>query len=370
MVHMNTTPDMKFNCIDSAVFIPGTGAMQRSDALHKKQVATVCSGALYKTWCRIREPFIVPEDVTSHSCEGHWEKFDIDKAACRACGKIHLCHSITCESICERGGMVCTITGLCLGQRLVTQFETTPDSICGQYTAATRNKYTHAGQEHPNRPQTSLRRQCIPTHITRMTDHAMQDTDIDAIMRTISNILLSNTTQKSIDNENTKMDAKLRSIALRRLRQYHMTRETPNLCDIEAHLFAKLHGHRLPPPAVAESCVQRLECARRATAAIAQLLQFMRTHCGNVPTCVKHGGVVAGMLYMMRTGVTIDDITVLPRITELKRLLPMEQHLMAFFNIRPKIVTEAENVIKYNMRNIPPHSLALLAQTQCIMRTT
>jgi hypothetical protein len=349
------------NCTDGTVFIPGSGAMQRSDALYKQQVTNVYSGALYKTWCRIREPFMIPYDITNHSCEGHWEKFDVDKAACQMCGKIHVCHSLKCETVCESDGLICPITGLCLGQRLLTQYETTSDYIGGSDAI---NVLTHNKSKTVNTPQMLTFKHRNPT------EQMMQHPDMDTIMRTICNILISDTTQKSIDNENIKMNIKLRTMCIRKIRQYRVTRDIPNICDIEAYLYSKIHGQRIPPLSIEQSRLERLDCARRATTSIAQLLGFMRTHCGNVPTCVKQGGVVVGMLYMMRTGVTIDDITVLPRITALKRLLPMEQHLMSFFKIRPKVVTEAENVIKYNMRNLSQNSLALLAQTQCIVRTT
>jgi hypothetical protein len=363
---MHDRKHMLENYTPGTAFVPGSGALQRSDTLHNQQVASVGSGAIYKTWCRLREPFIVPADVTNHSCEGQWEKFDVDKAACKTCSKIHVCNSRKCESVCENDGSICTITGLFLAPRLLSQYETPSDPICeqGLFTGNVTHHKRH------NRLLDSQERSTNPVKHRRNTNETHPPPDTECIMRMICEILLSTKTQESIDHENTKIRTKLRVICMRRMRQYSIRRETPNICDIETHLHSKLNGQRIPPPSVEQSRSERLECARRATASITQLLQFMRTHCCNVPTCVKHGSIVTGMLYMMRTGVTIGDITVLPRITELKRLLPMEQHLMGFFNIRPKIVTEAENVIKYHMRNVALNSLALLAQTQCIVRTT
>ena len=355
-------------------FISGLGAVEKSDTIYRQQVANVRSGVHYRAWCRLREPFTVPDNVTNHSCEGHWEKFDVDKAACLTCSNIHVCHSLYCDTTCENDGIVCRITGLFLGQRLLSQYETPSDPV---YEQESLQRNGNSYQKHKRLSDSSKRDTHSANNHTKnhtknrcnVVEHLnIQDTD--SIMRMVSNILLSTKTQQSIDTENAKMDSKFRAICMRRMRQYHLRRETPNLCDIEAHLHFKINGHRTPPPSVEESRSLRLECARRATVAIAQLLQFMRTYCGNVPTSVKHGGIVTGMLYIMRTGVTVDDITVLPRITELKRLLPAEQHLISYFNIRPKIVTEAENVIKYHMRNISPQSLSLLAQTQCIVRTT
>jgi hypothetical protein len=339
---------------EGSSFLSGLNATERSGTIHRQNLSSVASGILFNTWCRLRGPFLIPDNVTNHSCEGHWEKFDVDKAACMTCGNLHVCSALHCDTSCENDGFVCNVTGLHLGPRLLSQYETPSDTTCDTFSQ--KNKVKSSDRSKPHTKKYRQVTQALPFHTENIT-------------RVIQYILLSATTQQSVDNENKKMNNRLRTVCMRKMRHCRLNHEPLNICELESHLHFKLNGLRIPPPTVDESMEQRSDCARRAAIAITQLLQFMRTHCGNVPTSVRQGGIVTGMLYMMRTGVTIDDITVLPRISELKRLLPMEQHLMAFFNIRPKIVTEAENVIKYHLRNISPQCLSLLAQTHCITRT-
>ena len=333
--------DMAESEVDGKSFLKGNNVQERSDSMCKFQLTQVSNGPQFKAWKCMRRPFILPVGLSGHKCDEHWEKFDVDKAACKLCSNLHVCNSHTCTAIVENDGLICSVTGLFLGQRLVHVND----------FARTSDNYYRAESSH--------------------TAASSSDTltDIDSITRVLENVLCSPKTQTSIDNETSKLVSKLRTLGLRRMRQYRIAQVTPNLCEIDAFLHQCLAGHRIPPPPIFSSCKERNVCVKLAALSIARLISFMRTHCVNVPSCVKQGGVVVGMLYMMRTGVTIDNITVLPRITQLKRLLPLEQHLPTYFNTRAKVVTEAENVIKYNMRGVHPRNLALLAQTQCITRS-
>jgi hypothetical protein len=322
-------------------FVKGVDVHERSDSMCQYQMTQVKNGPQYKAWVCMRRPFLLPTGLVGHDCGEHWEKFDVDKAACKVCSKLHVCNSHTCTRIIENDGLICDVTGLFLGQRLIHV-----------------NDFPHTAENY-------YRLESSPS--TSLTSDL--GTDVDSITRVLKSILASKNTQKSIDNETGKLLNKLRMLGLRRMRQYRMMKRIPNLCDIDAYLHQSLSGHRIPPPSVSSSDQERNECITLAALSISRLIAFMRTHCTNIPSCVKQGGVVVGMLYMMRTGVTIDNITVLPRISQLKRLLPLEQHLPTFFNVRAKVVTEAENVIKYNMRGVHPRNLALLAQTQCITRS-
>jgi hypothetical protein len=332
------------NEIRGDVFLPGVGVYERSDNMQKHRVEQVRNGPQYKAWVRLRRPFIIPSGLSGHSCDEHWEKFDVDKAACKKCSSIHVCSARTCQSIAEKDGFVCGVTGLFLGQCLM-------DS--NDFVSTTDNGF---------RSESS--------HLSSFAqDNPANMADLDNVTRVLEEILISAKTQESINSETHKMVNKMRTIGLRRMRQYRLLKRVPNLCDLDAHLHYMLGGHRTPPQSVAASLRARKICIEFAAVSITRLIHFMRTHCTNVPSCVKQGGVVIGMLYMMRSGVTIDNITVLARIPELKSLLPLEQHLPTFFNVRAKVVTEAENVIKYNMRGVNHRSLALLAQTQCITRS-
>ena len=339
-------------------FVVGLGAHERSDTIYQAMVKTVQSGVQYKAWLSMRRPFLLPPGLSGHICDQHWEKFDIDKAACRVCSKLHVCSSRTCPCSDARDGIICTVTGLFLGQHLVDQYD---------FPKSTENAFS---------PTTSKKPGVFGTTEIR----PIEQSDLDNVTRVVANILTSSKTQASISTETEKLMNKIRSIALRQMRTYRLSKRVPNLCEIDTYLFSQLAGHRVPPQSVMSSMEERNECIRSAAIAICRLLHFMRTYCRNIPSCVRaaagtgtsttgSGGIAVGMLYLMRSGVTIDSITVLPRMPRLKHILPLEQHLPTFFRVRAKVVTEAENVIKYNMRSVDAKSLALLAQTQCIVRS-
>jgi hypothetical protein len=326
-----------------ATFVSGVGAHERSDTIHQNRVAVVRNGTLYRAWVCLRQPFMLPTGLAGHVCDNHWEKFDVDKAACTVCSNIHVCNVRTCPSTHELDGIICNVTGLFLSQHLVDQFD---------FPIRTEKSYHTTSNS-----------------ATFVQESPVELADMDNITRLVANILISKKTQQSISMETEKLTNKMRSVCLRKMRTYRLLKKTPNLCEIDAFLHTMLQGHRIPPQSVVSSMEERGVCIKFAAMAICRLIAFMRTYCHNIPSCVKQGGIAIGMLYMMRSGVTIDNITVLPRIPRLKHILPLEQHLPTFFNVRAKVVTEAENVIKYNMRSVNPRSLALLAQTQCITRS-
>lgn len=323
-------------------FVAGIGAYERSDTIHQNRVSVVRNGSQYRAWVCMRQPFLLPAGLIGHVCENHWEKFDVDKAACKICSNIHVCSVRTCPSTQALDGIICNVTGLFLSQRLVDHYD---------FPSSTENAYQ------------------APRAVSFVQESPVELADLDNITRLVTNILASKSTQLSIKTETDKLMSKMRSICVRKMRTYRLLKQVPNLCDIDAYLHSMLHGHRIPPQSVSSSIEDRRWCIKFASLAISRLISFMRSYCHNIPSCVKQSGIVIGMLYMMRSGVTIDSITVLPRISRLKHILPLEQHLPTFFNVRAKVVTEAENVIKYNMRGVAASSLALLAQTQGIVRS-
>lgn len=65
----------------------------------------------------------------------------------------------------------------------------------------------------------------------------------------------------------------------------------------------------------------------------------------------KFRHAVIGILYLLRYGITMFGVMVLPRVPVLRRILPMESHLANIWNIRGKVVTETENIVKLVLRS-------------------
>jgi phosphoribosyl-dephospho-CoA transferase len=62
---------------------------------------------------------------------------------------------------------------------------------------------------------------------------------------------------------------------------------------------------------------------------------------------------IASMLYLMRMGITFQKRQILPKMTVLNALLPIQALLPSVFKIRAKSITEGENIIKLDIRKIP-----------------
>lgn len=64
-----------------------------------------------------------------------------------------------------------------------------------------------------------------------------------------------------------------------------------------------------------------------------------------------------GLLYMMRQGIVVHDMVVLPKLPQLESLLPLENHLDLFFGVKAKCITETENVVKIILRSVTKQQL-------------
>lgn len=58
------------------------------------------------------------------------------------------------------------------------------------------------------------------------------------------------------------------------------------------------------------------------------------------------------MLYLMRNGVDCRGECILPRISLMKYILPLEAYLQENFSIRSKSITEGENILKLEIKDL------------------
>lgn len=67
--------------------------------------------------------------------------------------------------------------------------------------------------------------------------------------------------------------------------------------------------------------------------------------------------IAIGLLYLMRSGVTMHGIVLLPKCTILCKLLPLETQLETNFKTKSKVITETENLVKTIFRTVTAESL-------------
>ena len=71
----------------------------------------------------------------------------------------------------------------------------------------------------------------------------------------------------------------------------------------------------------------------------------------------KIKNIAVGLLYLMRSGVTMHGIVLLPKCTILCKMLPLETQLETHFMTKSKVITETENLVKTIFRTTTVDSL-------------
>jgi hypothetical protein len=70
--------------------------------------------------------------------------------------------------------------------------------------------------------------------------------------------------------------------------------------------------------------------------------------------------IAIGLLYLMRHGIRVHGVSVLPCISELRTVLPSENDLCRKLDFRAKYITDTENKFKYLFRETSPEQLVAL----------
>jgi len=74
-------------------------------------------------------------------------------------------------------------------------------------------------------------------------------------------------------------------------------------------------------------------------------------------------GTVIGLMYLMRHGIIVKGVVVLPRLHMLHNTLPLETHLH-FFGMKAKVITETENTVKQVLKHLSIQELAVYGTPQ------
>ena len=109
---------------------------------------------------------------------------------------------------------------------------------------------------------------------------------------------------------------------------------------------------------------ERLAASKLCSDIIHRHLCLINRVCRGVVTEAKLRSATVGLLYMIRQGIVVHEMVVLPRIQSLETLLPLENHLDLFFGVKAKCITETENVVKIVLRSITKQQLVDAGVTQ------
>jgi hypothetical protein len=260
-------------------------------------------------WRTIRRPFRYP------SCAEHvWEVYDCNAAGCLKCGAAHFCHANAVDNrcplvVCDDHSRVCTITGMVLSE-----------------VRHGPNEYLDTAVQPVERPGNTL-------------------LDVDAEVHSILFRLLQGAQARRYrEEENGRQGRKLASALQKSLKQAKM-RGATRVCP--HHHLAEVMGQERNLRFVSAASERLVEqCSKHIVVALVDLhSKGVRTAGGN-----RLQGLVCGLLYLLRTGLTYQNLVLLASIEEISGCLPHENKLEAYFGISSKVICETENEIKLVFR--------------------
>lgn len=277
--------------------------------------------ALHSLWKYVRGPFFIVQcNATS---EHQWERYDCDKAGCLRCGSEHICckNIFTNQDNCplhenDDKSFTCTITGL-----TITSIRTSDSEYFENYTFT---------------PAQPAQVAASSANVTLKNDEIR-----DFVMLILQEFLFNNKMRACKVRENQKRLQKIHTNTVRWLKAYKVSHpnQVPNLHSVIAQslVLTKLNYTSSPTLELISFCAQHI------TKCVIDL--------DLVQSVTNKNHLVIGLLYLMKSGLCINNAYWLPKCTQLQFCLPQENSLEKIFGISIKTICETENHIKLILRN-------------------
>ena len=269
-----------------------------------------------EAWRKLRMPFVLPAAARSvHQCK--WELIDFDCAGCVLCGRVHLCSANTCtETAQTEDAVVCLVTGLCVQPKTFAVTEYSDNVIV------------------------------FSTLKDRME---VMETRMRLVEVYVREIILSQGAENLAVLEHERRIRKYHSMIAKTLRSERivnlMQLVQAGVCLYTRSVFERRGRERL---------------AVRCTALIQRTICICERNLDLVVKDSEFRFFVLGMIFLMRTGVTMQGLQILRCIPELKIILPSENNVCRHLNFRSKYITDTENKFKYLFRRINRNQLQAL----------
>ena len=282
---------------------------------------------LVRVWWSVRGPFFLP--TRCHRCDmDDWEVFDVDKAGCTTCGRVHHCgHTGECVQFADRDHLTCEITGCWIRDRNFQQ----------SYTDTAMIANPPAPVDFASRPWVEGAQVARWLHLLLSSDQA----------------------QKCLTREIRRVADKASCAFARVAKAYKVAQRPPDLLAMFAETRFVLGNLRVP--AKLPEGLALVDLVHACVTAILAFTGAFRWVLAPFVPSVKLDLFVIGLIYMLRHGLLMHDtLHVIPRIPVLRRLLPMETSLKAHFKVPCKIITETENTVKNALKRMDRRRLKAL----------
>lgn len=250
-------------------------------------------------------PFeLCPRAHGYHECS--WQIFDSDKAGCTRCAHVHVCNHGECPLVQTEDAVVCEITGLCVKDK---NFMQNDHSDCIAYKGPSTTTET-----------AFLEYELVYTTVREIlcSERAAQAKAI--LLDKIALRLHTNIANDASVHENCVAFIEHQMAQVREKFDFPLALPDEKLLVLT------------------EACARQI-CSTINIAHSKLDIYFKQADLRNY---------IIALLYLMRTGIHVEDVVILPRFKILQYLLPSETILWKIFACKSKIITEIEN--KYKMR--------------------
>jgi hypothetical protein len=235
----------------------------------------------------------------------------------------------------SQGHVVCEITGCCVKNIAFASTEYV-ENACVDIESYNRQSIKKRKTSIPNIMQCN-RKNRIRDWIHRRCDlqqnlyHQQIDvvdfnTRYHEVYNYIGDILCSETWTTSHLLEKVKNDNKMKVCVIKYIRNYKITHEgfLPIIPDIISHINHSLTDSRFPIDPVDYTLSTRKKISERCTDAICHHLYFLTNVCSARISKSKLQVLCVGLLYILRNGLSMYGVVILPKIPILSALLPQE----------------------------------------------
>lgn len=293
--------------------------------------------------------------VPAASCEhppSAWHLLDVNLAACSLCGTAHCCregsHCLTVLN--EDGHGVCPITGCAVRCIAYSSLEfTDTNTFPTKRPAQKRRPLPHKR----NRPPQCLR---APPSACGVQHRAPEDVSRTEglIVSFCMDILLGSRWHECIQQEACKIIDKQRHCLFRVLKRHKSEHPgaLPNVCEAASEMVGLTQGARQSTLELLQDdrVEERRLVVQWCSSAICKHIQVLNSLAPGIACDARLHPLCIGLLYLMRNGVVMHGVVVLPQCRLLDRYLPLENYLSPVFRVRNKCITETENTVKMVLR--------------------
>ena len=278
-------------------------------------------------WRTLRQPFAVCAGM-HHYHTHQFELFDIDAAGCLICGFIHRCSNSVCKQVVQTDdAMVCLVTGYCVEPKIFADTEYSD-------TIASYNMH-------------------VPSDTNA---HSVSQNDIENLI----NILL--TSKRAVSAHDMELQRFRHKLQLNMATEINEQAKAGcvNLIEVVQQSLASIKCTRFPDAEFRLHQRQELvtTCAMHVCHILNTCVHMFQLYCK--PSEMRM--MVFGLMYLMRNGVVMQNIQVVPRLQQLQELLPSENCLLSVFDFRAKYITDVENKFKFLFRSLHSNQLKSLLQ--------